>query len=64
MGGVDQRSIDTPQKSNEKALDARRNSSEDKPGDDYASAKQRCDSLSGNAKDQCVSDAKSRYGVL
>jgi hypothetical protein len=28
---------------------------------DYKAAKERCDSLSGSAKDACVSEAKMKY---
>lgn len=61
----DQAAIDAPLKSQEKDMNARQDPvAGDKTGDSFASAKERCDSLSGSAKDQCVSDAKSRFGAL
>jgi hypothetical protein len=30
---------------------------------DYKAAKERCDALSGNAKDSCQSDAKAKFGM-
>ncbi len=61
----DQAAIDAPLKSQEKDMNARQDpAAGDKTGDCFASAKERCDSLSGSAKDQCVSDAKSRFGNL
>ncbi len=61
----DQAAIDAPLKSQEKDMNARQDPvAGDKTGDSFASAKERCDSLSGSAKDQCVSDAKSRFGNL
>lgn len=61
----DQAAIDAPLKSQEKDMNARQDpAAGDKTGDSFASAKERCDSLSGSAKDQCVTDAKSRFGNL
>lgn len=36
--------------------------SEDKREANYKVAKERCDALSGNAKDVCLQEAKARYG--
>ena len=55
----DQAAIDAPLKSQEKDMNARKDpAAGDKTGDSFASAKEHCNSLSGSAKDQCVSDAK------
>jgi hypothetical protein len=35
---------------------------EDKRDADYKVAKEKCDALSGGAKDKCMADAKARYG--
>jgi len=34
----------------------------DKRDADYAVAKEKCDALSGNAKELCVNEAKKHYG--
>jgi hypothetical protein len=44
------------------AADARKDSAEDKRTADYKVAVEKCDSMSGDAKSQCVKDAKARYG--
>ena len=42
--------------------DTRKDAAEDKRTADYKVAVEKCDSLSGDAKTQCVKDAKARYG--
>src|SRR5436309_13663483 len=44
------------------AADTRKDAAEDKRTADYKVAVEKCDSLSGDAKSQCVRDAKARYG--
>jgi len=44
------------------AADSRKDAAEDKRTADYKVAVEKCDSLSGDAKTQCVKDAKARYG--
>ena len=44
------------------AADTRKDAAEDKRTADYKVAVEKCDSLSGDAKTQCVKDAKARYG--
>ncbi|WP_427773446.1 hypothetical protein [Comamonas thiooxydans] len=41
---------------------ARKDASEKTMEADYKAAKQRCDPLSGDAKDACIADAKRRFG--
>ena len=48
-------------KANEKVAAAKEDAREDKMNADYKVALEKCDSLSGPAKDACVSDAKARY---
>ncbi len=48
-------------KTSSKTADARRDATEDKMAADYKVAKEKCDAMSGDAKDKCVSDAKVRY---
>ena len=50
-------------KATEKIADARRDAMEDKRDADYKVALERCDALSGGAKDVCVNEAKLRYGT-
>jgi len=45
-----------------KTMDARKDASEDKRGADYKVAVERCDSMAGDAKDQCVKAAKMHFG--
>ena len=47
-----------------KSDEARRDAADDKRDADYAVAKAKCDTLAGDAKDRCVSDAKARFGKL
>ena len=44
-----------------KSRDAMTTAREDKMEAEYKVAKERCDSLSGDAKEACVKDAKARY---
>ena len=44
------------------AADTRKDAAEDKRTADYKVAVEKCDSLSGDVKTQCVKDAKARYG--
>jgi len=48
-------------KANEKVAAAREDAREDKMNADYKVAIEKCDSMSGAAKDSCVSEAKARY---
>ena len=45
-----------------KEADARRQAASDKRDADYKVAAEKCDALSGSAKNTCISDAKMRYG--
>ena len=45
-----------------KTMDARKDASEDKRDADYKVAAERCDSMAGDAKDQCVKAAKTHFG--
>jgi len=59
---VDRVAADTRNTSSEKMATARKDAAEDKRDADYKVAIEKCDSLSGAAKDTCVKDAKARYG--
>lgn len=64
-GMTDNRSTQagTPANSRQAATaDARKDAAEDKNKAQYEVAKERCDAMSGNAKDSCISAAKQRYG--
>lgn len=41
--------------------EARKDAAEEKREADYKAAKERCDSMSGDAKDKCVDDAKRKF---
>jgi len=59
---VDRVAADTRNTAAEKTASARRDATEDKRDADYKVAIEKCDSLSGAAKDTCVRDAKARFG--
>ena len=59
---VDRVAADTSTKSAEKTAEARKDAAEDKRDADYKVAVEKCDALSGAAKDTCVQNAKMRYG--
>ena len=47
----------------ENMADARKDANADKNEALYKAAKERCDTLSGNAKDSCQNDAKVKFGM-
>lgn len=49
-------------KAAETKSDARKDATTEKRDADYAVAKEKCDGLAGSVKDQCISDAKLRFG--
>jgi hypothetical protein len=49
-------------KETEKVIDAKRNANDDMRDADYKVAKEKCDAMSGQAKDNCVAAAKLKYG--
>jgi len=56
------KTVDANAKATEKTNEARKDASAAKHDADYAVAKEKCDVLAGNAKDQCLNDAKLRFG--
>lgn len=59
---VDRVAADSREDSAAKQAEARQKAANDKRDADYKVAVEKCDALSGAAKDACVSDAKLRYG--
>ena len=59
---IEQVAADTQEDSAAKQAEARRKAVESKRDADYKVAIEKCDALSGAAKDTCVSDAKLRFG--
>ena len=51
------------QKSAADVNDARKDATEDKRDANYKVAREKCDSLAGDAKDGCVNAAKAQYGM-
>jgi hypothetical protein len=49
-------------KASEKSISARKDANEDKRDADYKVAIEKCDGLSGDAKDACKKDAKAKFG--
>jgi hypothetical protein len=58
---VDRVAADTSRKAVEKTTDAKKEAAEDKREAEYKVAVEKCDSMSGNAKDACVREAKAKY---
>ena len=56
------KTTDARDKAEKKVAVARKDAVEDKLDAEYAVAKEKCDALAGNPKDQCVSSAKARFG--
>jgi hypothetical protein len=52
----------TTHNASEKRADARKDAREDTRDAQYKVAVEKCDAMSGAAKDQCVKDAKARFG--
>jgi hypothetical protein len=40
----------------------RKDATQDKRDASYAASKERCDALAGDAKTQCINEAKARFG--
>ena len=49
-------------KAAEKTSEARTDANDAKRDADYAAAKEKCDSFAGTAKDDCIANAKMKYG--
>lgn len=49
-------------KAREKRADARKDAAADKRDADYAVAQQKCDAFAGDAKSNCINEAKARFG--
>ena len=49
-------------KANQKGADARSDAASDKRDADYAVAKEKCGAFAGDAKSNCMSEAKARFG--
>jgi hypothetical protein len=59
---VDRVAADTSRKAVDKTAEVKKDAAEDKREADYKVAVEKCDAMSGNAKDACVRDAKAKYG--
>lgn len=59
---ADEKSADANAKASAIRTEARQDAAGEKNDADYAVAKEKCDSLSGDTKDRCVNDAKVRFG--
>jgi hypothetical protein len=49
-------------KANDKVSEVRRDAAQDKRDANYDVARERCDAFAGDAKTQCVNEAKARFG--
>jgi len=59
---VDRVAADTSQNAMKKTADAKKDAAEDKRDAEYKVSVEKCDAMSGAAKDTCVRDAKAKYG--
>lgn len=59
---VDRVAADTGRTASDKKMEVRKDAAEDKRDADYKVAIEKCDALSGAAKDNCVRDAKVKFG--
>ena len=59
---VDRVAVDTSRTASDKKMEARKDAAEDKRDADYKVAIEKCDALSGAATDNCVRDAKVKFG--
>ncbi|MEO8135958.1 MAG: hypothetical protein ABI831_18525 [Betaproteobacteria bacterium] len=57
-----EKKVDANMTARDKTADARHDASADKRNAEYAVAKEKCDALAGDAKANCVKQAKARYG--
>lgn len=58
---VDRVAADTSRTASDKKVEARKDATEDKRDADYKVAVEKCDAMSGAAKDNCVRDAKVKF---
>ena len=47
----------------DRVAEVRQDAAAEKRNADYAAAKERCDTYSGDARDRCVADARARFGI-
>ena len=59
---VDKVATESSQGATKQVADARKDASEDKRDAEYKVAVEKCDAMSGDAKDRCVGEAKRRFG--
>lgn len=59
---VERVAADTHSAASKKTMEAKQDAAEDKRDAQYKVAIEKCDSLSGDAKDACQRDAKARFG--
>jgi len=58
------KTTDAKMSANEKISDAQAHANNVKREADYKAARERCDSLAGSAKEMCINEAKSRFGMM
>ena len=59
---VDKVATESSQTAVKQVADAKKDATEDKRDAEYKVAVEKCDAMSGDAKDRCVADAKRRFG--
>jgi hypothetical protein len=58
------RTVDERGPNSTRAAGAAREARDDRMDAQYAAAKERCDAMSGQAKDNCLNDAKKKFGKM
>jgi len=61
---LERKTVDANNSAADAVLAAQTQASNVKREADYKAARERCNSLAGNARDSCVNDAKSRFGMM
>ena len=62
QGLADDKTFAAQEKANRKSAEARRDAASDKRDANYDVAKERCGALAGDAKGNCMNEAKARFG--
>ncbi len=61
---ANEKSTEARKDAREKSADARHDAAVDKHDAEFSVAKEKCDVLAGNARTNCINDAKARYGKM
>jgi hypothetical protein len=62
QSAADDTTVKAQNEAHEKSAEARKDAASDKRAADYAVAKEKCDAFAGGAKNDCMNEAKERFG--